>query len=99
MRCCATKTAILAVVLCVALWAQDFSQHRPPSVKMAPAGVTSVTRGKPGNVTLHFEVESGYHVNSNTPTAEFLIPTTHGHRDRQDHLSQRPGDELRVRTG
>ena len=76
MRYRAAKTSLLAALLCVPLRAQEFSQHRPPSVKMAPTRVTNVTRGKPGNVTLHFEVESGYHVNSNTPTAEFLIPTS-----------------------
>jgi thiol:disulfide interchange protein len=76
MRYRAAKTSVIAAVLCVPLLAQEFSQQRPPSVKMNDAGVTNVTRGKAGNVTLHFEVEHGYHVNSNTPTAEFLIPTS-----------------------
>ena len=76
MRYRPAAASFLAAILCVSLRAQDFSEHRAPSVKMSPAGVTPVTRGKPGKVTLHFEVESGYHVNSNTPSAEFLIPTS-----------------------
>jgi hypothetical protein len=75
MRYSAAKSSFLAAALCVPLLGQEFSEHRAPSVKMRPAAVTTVTRGKPGNVTLHFDVESGYHVNSNTPSAEFLIPT------------------------
>jgi hypothetical protein len=37
--------------------------------------VTSITRGKPGTVQLQFRVGSGFHINSNTPKSEFLIPT------------------------
>ena len=75
MRDCPAKISFLAALLCAPLLAQEFSEHRAPSVKLTPGAVTNVTRGKPGNVTLHFEVENGYHVNSNTPSAEFLIPT------------------------
>ena len=75
MRYRAAKTCVLAVLFCAPLVAQEFSEHRPPSVKLRAAPATDITRGKPGTVTLHFEVENGYHVNSNTPTAEFLIPT------------------------
>src|SRR5262245_22671792 len=75
MRYRAAKSSFLAAILCYPLLGQEFSEHRAPSVKQTPAGVTTITRGKPGNVTLHFEVENGYHVNSNTPSAEFLIPT------------------------
>ena len=75
MRHRAAKASLLAAALCAPLLAQEFAEHRAPSVKLTPAPVTDITRGKPGNVSLHFEVENGYHVNSNTPTAEFLIPT------------------------
>lgn len=40
-----------------------------------PEQVT-VTAGKPANVTLHFRVAEGLHVNSHTPKEEYLIPTT-----------------------
>ncbi len=39
-------------------------------------GVESVPRGEPGQVELRFRITRGYHVNSNTPKSEFLIPTT-----------------------
>ena len=38
--------------------------------------VTSVPRGKATPVELPFLVESGFHVNSNQPSAEYLIPTS-----------------------
>jgi len=36
----------------------------------------SVPAGKPSAVTLHFRVAQGLHINSHTPSDEFLIPTT-----------------------
>jgi len=44
-------------------------------VEMAPAGTTSVTRGKPGTVELDFRVKPGFHINSNHPNSAYLIPT------------------------
>jgi hypothetical protein len=43
---------------------------------MSPPRTITVTRGKPGTVDLHFRIDGGFHINSNTPTTEFLIPTT-----------------------
>jgi len=40
-----------------------------------PEQVT-VAAGKPSQVALHFRVAAGLHINSHTPTDEFLIPTT-----------------------
>ena len=40
-----------------------------------PEQVT-VAAGKVSDVTLHFRVAAGYHINSHTPREEFLIPTT-----------------------
>jgi Disulphide bond corrector protein DsbC len=31
---------------------------------------------KPGSLTLHFHTVQGFHINSHTPTADYLIPTT-----------------------
>ncbi|MCU1308927.1 MAG: hypothetical protein JWO20_52 [Candidatus Angelobacter sp.] len=39
-----------------------------PSVTLAP--------GKPGKLEIRFRVNSGYHINSNKPHSELLIPTT-----------------------
>jgi hypothetical protein len=78
-----TKSAALvkvagAVALAFALCAQaqDSPGRKVPSVSMAPVPVTDVTRGKATTVDLHFRVGGGFHVNSNTPKSEFLIPTT-----------------------
>jgi hypothetical protein len=56
--------------------AQDSPGRRSPSVSMSVAPVVTVTRGKSNPVNLRFHVGSGFHVNSNQPKSEFLIPTT-----------------------
>jgi hypothetical protein len=53
----------------------DVPGRKTPSVSMAAAPVISVTRGKSNPVNLRFRVGSGFHVNSNQPKSEFLIPT------------------------
>lgn len=58
------------------LVAQDDLTASPgPSVSMAPAPLTGIQRGRPGDVSLRFRVARGYHINSNVPRSEFLIPT------------------------
>ena len=42
---------------------------------MAPATVVTITQGKASPVPLLFRVARGYHINSNKPKSEFLIPT------------------------
>jgi hypothetical protein len=54
---------------------QDIPGRRSPSVTMSPVPPITVTRGKSNPVHLRFRVSSGFHVNSNTPKSEFLIPT------------------------
>lgn len=56
-------------------WAQDLTAPKAPTVSMSAAPVTSVQAGKPGRVELRFQVVPGFHINSNTPKSEFLIPT------------------------
>lgn len=65
-----------ALLLCSA-WAsaQDDLGPQGPAVKMAPAGVVTIVQGKPTTVPLLFRVAGGYHINSNKPKSEFLIPT------------------------
>lgn len=40
------------------------------------ASPATITAGKPTDVELHFKVKEGFHVNSNQPKSELLIPTT-----------------------
>src|ERR1700736_557546 len=54
---------------------QGIPGRKTPSVSMSPAPIVTVTRGKPNTVNLRFHVGSGFHVNSNKPKSEFLIPT------------------------
>ena len=56
-------------------WAQDDMGPQGPAVKMAPAPVVTAVQGKAATVSLLFRVANGYHINSNQPKAEFLIPT------------------------
>lgn len=43
---------------------------------VSPVPTTTIVRGERGKVNVEFHVGPGYHINSNTPSAEYLIPTT-----------------------
>lgn len=70
-----TKMVLSIALLTALLPAQDAPVRKTPSVTLSPPGVTSVTRGKANTVELQFHVSSGFHINSNKPSAEYLIPT------------------------
>lgn len=44
-------------------------------VSLVSAPIPTVVRGKSGTLDLRFHVANGYHVNSNKPAEEFMIPT------------------------
>lgn len=67
-----TLTASLLIFAGGVSWAQS---GRAPSVSMAPVGTVTAKRGAQTTVSLDFRVASGFHINSNTPKSEFLIPT------------------------
>jgi len=46
-----------------------------PSVTFAAVPLVSATRTEQTMVNLNFRVAHGFHINSNTPKSEFLIPT------------------------
>ncbi|MGH9500798.1 MAG: protein-disulfide reductase DsbD domain-containing protein [Terriglobales bacterium] len=69
-------TTVLSISLLSALlYAQEPFGKKVPSVTMSPPPVSPVTRGKANTVALRFHVSSGFHINSNQPSAEYLIPT------------------------
>lgn len=68
--------AFTSIVLATSLAFAQSPGSRAPSVSIAPIDPITVTRGQSGSVSLHFRVARGFHVNSNTPKSEFLIPTT-----------------------
>ncbi len=49
---------------------------KAPSVSFAPVAVVTAQRTKQTMVNLNFRVASGFHINSNAPKDEFLIPTS-----------------------
>jgi hypothetical protein len=48
---------------------------KAPSVSMAPVSTVTAPQAARTIVPLNFRVGSGFHINSNTPKSEFLIPT------------------------
>jgi hypothetical protein len=51
------------------------TQGKAPSVSIAPVPLVTAPRTTETKVSLNFRVASGFHINSNTPKSEFLIPT------------------------
>jgi hypothetical protein len=77
-RVAVTATGILLLVASHSI--QSFAQDdipgkKAPSITMVGAPLTVVTRGQGGSVDLQFRIGSGFHVNSNTPAQDYLIPT------------------------
>jgi hypothetical protein len=64
-------TCLLALVTSVG-WAQS---GRTPSVSFAPVSLVTAPRAAQTMVALNFRVSTGFHINSNAPKDEFLIPT------------------------
>ena len=65
-------------LICVVAWlaATAFAQAgKAPSVTMAPVGLVTAPRTTQTMVELNFRVARGFHINSNTPRSEYLIPT------------------------
>jgi hypothetical protein len=69
------KTTVAMALLCSPLVGQDSPGKKAPSVTLVPPPVATVVRGKATAVELQFHVASGFHINSNTPSEEYLIPT------------------------
>lgn len=68
-----SKWIWVVVLLAAAAGAQS---GKGPSVSMAPVPLVKAPRAAQTQVTLNFRVASGFHINSNTPHSEFLIPTS-----------------------
>jgi thiol:disulfide interchange protein len=48
---------------------------KAPTLTIAPVPLVTAQRAQQTMVNLNFRIPSGYHINSNTPKSEFLIPT------------------------
>ena len=72
-----TLARINSVAACLLVFAgTGISQSaKAPSVSVAPVPLVTAPRAAQTMVSLNFRVASGFHINSNTPKSEFLIPT------------------------
>jgi cytochrome c biogenesis DsbD-like protein len=75
MKQASHKTLTVLFMLLTSAAAQEKLGPKGPSVTMAPPGLITATRGKATEVNLQFRIAQGYHINSNAPHSEFLIPT------------------------
>jgi hypothetical protein len=69
---------LLAFIPVFAQTTDPLVQSKPKAtqrVTMAPVGTVTVAAGKSTQVELPFRVAAGYHINSNKPTSELLLPT------------------------
>ena len=67
---------MLGVVLASACSsAQEGLGPKGQTVTVAPTPLVSVTQGRSATVPILFRVAAGYHINSNRPKSDFLIPT------------------------
>jgi len=65
---------LLAVIFSVVAFAQE-PGTKVPSVELASVGKVQVKAGGSATVQLDFRVGSEFHINSNKPKSELLIPT------------------------
>jgi Disulphide bond corrector protein DsbC len=64
---------VIAVLAAAASSAQTLG--KAPSVSIVPVPLITAQRATQTMVDLNFRIPHGYHINSNTPNSEFLIPT------------------------
>jgi hypothetical protein len=71
------KVLLASALFLISGWAcaQDDLGPRGLAVQIVTPPTVKITQGKPGTVPLTFRVASGYHINSNKPKSEYLIPT------------------------
>jgi hypothetical protein len=70
-----TRSWIGSIVLAATTLAVAQVPGKAPTVSMASVPLTTAQRAQATMVNLNFRVPPGYHINSNAPKSEFLIPT------------------------
>lgn len=66
---------LLIILLLTAAGLPAQTPGKAPTLTMAAVPTTTAQRASQTIVNLNFRVPPGYHINSNTPKSEFLIPT------------------------
>jgi hypothetical protein len=69
------RASLLVSVIALASLAAAQMPPKAPELTMTPVPLTTAQRATKTEVDLNFRVPPGYHINSNTPKSEFLIPT------------------------
>ena len=69
------KSALTSVLALLASTALAQVPGKAPSITIAPVPLVTAPRTAQTIVNLNFRVPKGYHINSNAPKSEFLIPT------------------------
>jgi hypothetical protein len=67
--------AAVMLAVCVLAAASDAPLIPDRVVYLGPTAAVNIAKGKPTPVTLQFRVATGYHINSNKPSSELLVPT------------------------
>ena len=70
-----TRLCILPALALLTAVSMAQTLGKAPTLTVAPVSLVAAPRAAQTMVELNFRVPSGYHVNSNTPKSEFLIPT------------------------
>ncbi|HVI10820.1 MAG TPA: hypothetical protein VND65_21220, partial [Candidatus Binatia bacterium] len=65
----------MPLILLPALTAIAQTLGKAPTLTVAPVELVTAQRAAQTIVKLDFRVPAGYHINSNTPHSDFLIPT------------------------
>lgn len=70
-----TLVVLILLLFTVCASAQITSGPAGPSVTAAPIAPVRLQQGKSAEVEMNFRVARGFHINSNHPKDEFLLPT------------------------
>jgi hypothetical protein len=71
--------ALVCLILLAALFASSAGQTQSsggPGITVLPVEPVTIQPGKSATLSMSFRINSGFHINSNKPTQEILIPTT-----------------------
>ena len=73
----AVRLCVLLTLVLLATASLSFAQApgQAPTLTMAAVPLVTAQRAQQTMVSLNFRIPAGYHINSNTPKSEFLIPT------------------------
>src|SRR5579872_2947147 len=74
-RASAAGSGLLASIIIMSAMAAAQMPPKAPTVTMSPVPLTTTQRAKQTMVDLNFRVPEGFHINSNMPKSESLIPT------------------------